>query len=147
MIKVSLLAIIAAVLCGAALSAEDGGAPNLRSSKLSKDPSAAARKLVAATGACCSLGGLNCQLTTEFDCTSAGRDYQGDGTDCSVCTSPPPDTGVCCLPLELEEGPCSIRAKESCASSGGVFLDGEEGTCESNPCAGVCVGEGCNGKS
>ncbi len=90
-------------------------------------------------GACCYNDGT-CDDITEFDCTSAGGTYQGDGTDCASVSC----TGVCCEPGCVDD-----TTPDGCALDGGTF-QGFGTTCSDDPpycpeptgaccgCCGVC---------
>ncbi len=73
-------------------------------------------------GACCYDDGT-CDDISEFDCTSAGGTYQGDGTDCASVTC----TGVCCEPGCVDD-----TTPDGCSLDGGTF-QGFGTTCDDDP--------------
>ncbi len=83
------------------------------------------------TGACCNADNSCTDGLTQFDCTSSGGIYQGDGTDCaSVDCGGPPVTGACCI-----DGECSITTGDGCS---GIY-QGDGTDCDPNPClSGAC---------
>ncbi len=81
------------------------------------------------TGACCN-GDSSCtDGVTQFDCTSSGGIYQGDGTDCASvdCGTP---SGACCIGSD-----CTIETESDCTGMGGTY-QGDGTVCDPNPCGG-----------
>jgi hypothetical protein len=88
------------------------------------------------TGACCYDDGTCDSPITQFDCTSAGGTYQGDGTDCDSVTC----TGVCCEPGCVDDS-----TPDSCTADGGTW-QGFGTTCADDPppCPSTATGACCN---
>ncbi len=83
-------------------------------------------------GACCNADNSCTDGVTQFDCTSSGGIYQGDGTDCSVvvCGGGGP-TGGCCV-----GNACSILTSVECSSMHGTYL-GDGSNCFGIDCTTV----------
>ncbi len=79
------------------------------------------------TGACCNADNSCTDGLTQFDCTSSGGIYQGDGTDCAsvVCAGV---AGACCVGTD-----CSVITADACAGIGGTY-QGDGTGCDPNPC-------------
>ncbi len=78
-------------------------------------------------GACCFADG-SCQILLEAECSGAGGDFQGSGTDCDTADCPQPATGACCI-----DAACSIRTESECLDAGGDYL-GDDTSCDGDPC-------------
>ncbi len=85
----------------------------------------------AGAGACCNADNSCTDGLTQFDCTSSGGTYQGDGTDCASvdCGGV---TGACCI-----DGVCSILSESDCFAFCGMY-QGDGTICETSPCGGAC---------
>ncbi len=81
------------------------------------------------TGACCNADGSCTDGITQFDCTSSGGIYQGDGTDCASvdCGSV---IGACCA----DDGTCTVTAEVDCLGT----WRGAGTDCDPNLCGGAC---------
>lgn len=87
-------------------------------------------------GACCFTDVCSNGMT-ETECTGAGGEFQGYGTDCD----PNPCVGACCIGTT---GVCEELTESGCVATNGVFL-GYGTDCDPNPCIGACcVGETCS---
>ncbi len=86
------------------------------------------------TGACCNADNSCTDDITQFDCTSSGGTYQGDGTDCASVDCG--GGGACCI-----DGECSILSAADCAASLGSYA-GDGTTCGEVSCIGSCC-SGC----
>ncbi len=75
-------------------------------------------------GACCNADNSCTDGVTQFDCTSLGGIYQGDGTDCASVDCGGTLTGACCT-----NGECSILSESDCTDGGGNYL-GDGTTCD-----------------
>ncbi len=86
-------------------------------------------------GACCYNDGTCDSPITEFDCTSAGGTYLGDGTDCGSVSC----TGVCCEPGCVDD-----TTPDGCELDGGTF-QGFGTTCADDPppCPTIITGACC----
>ncbi len=70
-------------------------------------------------GACCDPNTLECTITTEIECTTAGGVFQGTGVTCGEYTCQP--QGSCCEP----DGSCRADVAEAqCDRLGGTWTEG-----------------------
>ena len=80
--------------------------------------------------ACCF--DADCVLLTMEECEAQEGEWAGGPCDPNPCL---PQVGACCV-----IGQCEVLTREECAEAGGTY-QGDETTCDPNPCEAVCCYE------